>query len=641
MPKKSWTLELGAVLSNDGVRFRVWAPKVASVSLVVTEESKEIRMDPDGNGYFTTFLDNVKPKTRYSYLLNGDQLRPDPVSRSQPEGFHGPSEVINPDEFKWQDQDWKGIPLEEIIIYEIHTGTFTREGTFEAIIAFLNYLTKDLGVTAIELMPVAQFPGERNWGYDGTYFYAPQNSYGGPKGLKRLINACHQKGLAVILDVVYNHLGPEGNYLGDYGPYFTDRYKTPWGPAINFDGSESDEVRRFFIDNALYWVTEYHVDGLRIDAIHGIFDFSARHILFDIREAVHSQAKKLGRQIMVIAESDLNDVRVMNPPSRGGYGLDAQWNDDFHHCLHTLLTKERDGYYQDFGNMNQLGKAFREGFVYSGQYSSFRKRGHGSPSKHLPSTKFIVFSQNHDQVGNRMRGDRLSTLVSFEALKLAAGVVLLSPNIPLLFMGEEYAEEAPFLYFVSHSNQELIETVRKGRREEFVSFGWEGNIPDPESEKTFLESKIHLGLHEHEKHKILFELYRRLIKLRKEIPSLSHLNKKGMEVKTYKEIPALMIRRRYGEDQICSFFNFSERPAGVKILIEKGVWQKVFDSSSNEWEGPGSSLPESIQSDGSEVFLSLEAYGFLLYRRVKEKDPNQFSPMKRRVSGINRSKESS
>jgi maltooligosyltrehalose trehalohydrolase len=616
MAEKTWTLNLGASISNEGVQFKVWAPKASSISVRVVGEFREILMNPEQKGYFTTFVNSLKAGTRYFYLLNSSHRRPDPVSRFQPEGVHGPSEVIDPSEFEWEDHNWRGIPLEEMIIYEIHTGTFTHEGTFGAIIPFLDYLKNDLGVTAIELMPVDQFPGERNWGYDGTYLYAPQNSYGGPQGLKTLINACHQQGLAVILDVVYNHLGPEGNYLGDYGPYFTERYKTPWGPAINFDGPESDEVRRFVVDNALYWVTEYHVDGLRIDAIHGIFDFSARHILFDIREAVHSQAKKLGRQIVVIAESDLNDVRVINPPNRGGYGLDAQWNDDFHHCLHTLLTKERDGYYQDFGNMNQLGKALREGFVYSSQYSSFRKKRHGSSSKHLPPNKFVIFSQNHDQIGNTMKGDRLSTLVPFEALKLAAGIVLLSPNIPLLFMGEEYGEQAPFQYFVSHSVQELVEAVRTGRREEFISFGWEGNIPDPQSERTFFDSKIHLDLHEHGKHKILFELYRTLIKLRKEISSLSHLSKTGIEVEAYEEIPALMIRRRYGEDQICGFFNFSETPKGVKILIEKGDWQKVFDSSSNQWEGPGSSLPESIQSNGSEVYLSLEAYGFVLYRHV-------------------------
>jgi maltooligosyltrehalose trehalohydrolase len=623
-PKRPWTLALGASVSDEGIKFRVWAPTLTSLSLVVVGESKETPMDPEGNGYYTVFLGAARGRKRYFYLLNGKQIRPDPVSRFQPEGVNGPSEVINPYEFKWRDNAWNGTPLEKMIIYEIHTGTFTREGTFEAIVPFLAYLRKDLGVTAIELMPVAQFPGRRNWGYDGTYLYAPQNSYGGPYGLKSLINACHQEGLAVILDVVYNHFGPEGNYLSDYGPYFTDRYKTPWGRAINFDGPESDEVRRFITDNALYWLTEYHFDGLRIDAVHGIFDLSPRHILADIKEEVEGQAKHLGRHIVVIAESDLNDVRIVNPPRKGGYGLDAQWNDDFHHCLHALLTKEQDGYYQDFGDIHQMVKALREGFVYTGQYSSFRRRRHGSASKHLSPSRFVVFSQNHDQVGNRMKGERLSTLVSFEALKLAAGIVLLSPNIPLLFMGEEYGEQAPFQYFVSHTDPALVEAVRRGRREEFAAFKWQGDIPDPQSEETFHHSRIHLDLHRHGKHKALFELYRTLVKYRKEISSLSHLGLVGMEIKTCEEAATLTMRRRYGEDRVFGIFNFSDKPAEALIFVEQGLWQKLLDSSSNRWEGPGSSLPESFPSNGAELPFKVDAFSFVLYRRLNGK--NAISP---------------
>ena len=615
-PEKPWTLDLGANVSDEGVRFRIWAPAAASISLALGGASKHIPMDPEGNGYFTAFLGSPESKIRYFYLLDGGQLRPDPVSRFQPEGVSGPSEVVNIEEFKWQDQTWRGIPLEEAIFYEIHTGTFTCEGTFSAIIPYLDYLKDDLGITAIELMPVGQFPGKRNWGYDGVCLYAPQNSYGGPRGLKELINACHQHGLAIVLDVVYNHLGPEGNYLGDYGPYFTDRYKTPWGRAVNFGGPGSDEVRRFIIDNALYWVTEYHFDGLRIDAVHGIFDFSARHILFDISQAVQRQAKYLGRHIAVIAESDLNDARVINPRSKGGYGLDAQWNDDFHHSLHTLLTKERDGYYQDFGDIHQMAKALREGFVYTGQYSSFRKRRHGNASRHLSPARFVVFSQNHDQVGNRRMGDRLSALVSFEALKLAAGVVLLSANIPLLFMGEEYGEQAPFQYFVSHTDPTLIDAVRKGRKEEFDAFAWQGEMPDPQSEETFFHSKIHLDLHRDEKQKILFELYRTLLRYRKQIPSLSHLSKREMGVEVCKERPLLVMLRRYGKDRVCGIFNFSEKPAESRFPMEKGIWQRVLDSASNEWGGPRSSLPESILSTGLEVPMSLQGHSFALYRQT-------------------------
>jgi maltooligosyltrehalose trehalohydrolase len=618
MSPKSWKLEVGADLSKDGVRFRIWAPSVSSISVRVVGESEGISMEPEERGYFTTFLKGRRSGARYVYRLNEDRERPDPVSRYQPEGVHGPSEVIDPLEFEWEDQAWKGIPIEEMILYEIHTGTFTPEGTFEAIVPFLGYLKNELEVTTIELMPVAQFPGERNWGYDGTYLYAPQNSYGGPMGLKRLVNACHQKGLAVILDVVYNHLGPEGNYLGDYGPYFTNRYKAPWGPAINFDGSGSDEVRKFVIDNALYWVTEYHVDGLRIDAIHGIFDFSAEHILYDIREAVHRQSKKLGRSIAVIAESDLNDVRAINPPSKGGYGLDAQWNDDFHHCVHTLLTGERNGYYQDFGGIQQLANALREGFVYSGQYSSYRKRRHGSSSKHLPASKFVVFSQNHDQVGNRAKGDRLSALVSFEALKLAAGIVLLSPNIPLVFMGEEYGEEAPFQYFVSHSDQALVDAVRKGRKEEFSAFQWEGEVPDPQDVATFLRSKIHLDQRQNGKHKTLFDFYKMLIQLRKEIPLLPPQDKRSIQVKALEQEKAILIKREHGEDRVIGVFNFNNRPIKIETNIEKGNWQKIFGSASEEWDGMGALVPESILSSGSKVIFILDTYAFALYRKERE-----------------------
>ena len=612
---ETWTSDLGARVLSEGVRFRVWAPKVPSVSLII-EGSREILMSPEDRGYFTTVVRGITSGTKYFYRLSEGQLRPDPVSRYQPEGVHGPSEVVNPDEFKWEDQTWKGIPLEEMILYEIHTGAFTQEGTFEAVLSHLDYLKNDLGVSAIELMPVGQFPGERNWGYDGTCLYAPQNSYGGPNGLKGLINECHKKGLAVILDVVYNHFGPEGNYVSDYGPYVTNRYKTPWGSSINFDGPESDEVRKFVVDNALYWVTEYHLDGLRIDAIHGIFDFSAQHILYDIREAVHRQSKRLGRSIVVIAESDFNDVRVINPPSKGGYGLDAQWNDDFHHCLHTLLTGERNGYYEDFGEINQLASALREGFVYSGQYSSYRKRRHGSSSKHLPPSQFIVFSQNHDQVGNRARGDRLTTLVSFEALKLDAAVVLLSPNIPLLFMGEEYGEEAPFQYFVSHSDPELIEAVRRGRKEEFAGFHWGDEIPDPQDPVTFFNSKIDLHHRRSGKHALLLEFYKRLIKMRKETPSLSHLTKKGMKIMTLQGKKALFVERQYERDRTLAIFNFEKEPVEIKPFVREGRWEKSLDSASEEWEGIGSSVQNEIQSDGSELSLRLQPYHFVLYRQL-------------------------
>jgi len=614
----TWTLRLGAAVTDEGVRFTAWAPNVSSVSLVVIGEKEPHRMNAAEGGYYSTFVRGLDPGKRYRYLLNEDRARPDPVSRSQPEGVHGPSEVVDPNAFRWEDQNWKGVPLEEMILYEIHTGTFTPEGTFDAIIPLLDYLKNDLGVTAIELMPVAQFSGGRNWGYDGTYLFAPQNSYGGPWGLKSLVNACHRIGLGVILDVVYNHLGPEGNYLGEYAPYFTDRYRTPWGPALNFDGPMSDEVREFVVDNALYWMTEYHVDGLRIDAVHGIFDFSARHILDEIRDSVHQQARRLKRHMVVIAESDLNDVRVINSPSKGGYGLDAQWNDDFHHCLHTILTGERNGYYQDFGEFGQFVKALQDGFVYSGQYSPYRRRRHGSSSKHLPPSKFVVFSQNHDQVGNRLNGERLSTLVSPEALKLAAGIVLLSPNIPLLFMGEEYGEEAPFQYFVSHSDEGVIDAVRKGRKKEFSAFRWEGDIPDPQDETTFLRSKIHPDLRRDGRHRILFECYRTLIRLRKGSSSFSVHDNRRMDIKAFEKEKTVLIKREGEEDRTLCIFNFNDRPSKVKTAVEKGTWKKVLGSWPEDRGGDVAPAPESILSDGSEVLFDLDPFAFAVYTQAKD-----------------------
>lgn len=482
-----YNVSLGATYLGDGrCRFRVWAPLADSVAVHIVAPRERLEPLARGErGYYYGELEGVEPGNLYLYLLDGRKERPDPASRYQPQGVHGPSQVVDPHAFAWSDSCWFGPAQQELIFYELHVGTFTLEGTFDAMIPHLEGL-RELGVTAVELMPVAQFPGSRNWGYDGVYPFAVQNSYGGPEGLMRLVDACHRCGLAVFLDVVYNHLGPEGNYLGDFGPYFTDRYRTPWGLALNFDGADSDEVRRFFIENALYWLTEFHIDGFRLDAIHAITDKGALPFLEELAAAVHRRAERLGRRVYVIGESDLNDPRVIQPRVVGGYGLDGQWSDDFHHALHSLLTGERSGYYQDFGKLVHLARAFREGYVYTGQYSAYRRRQHGDWPRLCDACQFVVFAQNHDQVGNRARGERLSTLVSFDGLKLAAGMVLLSPFVPLLFMGEEYGETAPFLYFTSHSDPTLVEAVRKGRLEEFAAFGCEDEVPDPQDEATFL-----------------------------------------------------------------------------------------------------------------------------------------------------------
>jgi maltooligosyltrehalose trehalohydrolase len=603
-------------LGQGRCEFVVWAPLLTDVSLKLVEPSQRvISMKADGEGYWRVVVEEVLPGTLYYYELNDRISRPDPGSHYQPRGVHGPSQVIDPTEFSWEDPLWRGISLKDFIVYELHVGTFTREGTFESILPYLNYL-QDLGVTAVELMPVCQFPGVRNWGYDGVYPFAPQNSYGGPNGLKSLVNACHKAGLAVILDVVYNHLGPEGNYLSDFAPYFTKRYKTPWGAAINFDGPYSDGVRRFFIHNALYWITEYRMDALRIDAIHGIFDFSAKHFLHELSEAVQTQAKKLGRHIYVIAESGLNDARVVSPVKEGGYGLDAQWNDDFHHALHALLTGERNGYYQDFGNMRHLEKALREGFVYSGEYSRFRKRRHGNSSKERPAEQFVVFSQNHDQVGNRMQGDRLSQSRSLEELKLAAGAVVLSPYLPLLFMGEEYGETAPFQYFVDHGDPDLIEAVRKGRVEEFASFGWADKVPDPEDEATFLNSKIKIEAHRQGHHRLLLNFYKELIRLRKDLPALSRPIKENAELEIIPE-KGLLTRRWIDHDALFFLYNFGHETLNTRFTLPEGLWYKVLDSAETVWGGNGGVREDRIKARDAELFMSVHPYSFVLYRRSK------------------------
>jgi maltooligosyltrehalose trehalohydrolase len=479
---------------------------------------------------FQAVAPGAMPGQTYSLVIDDAKERPDPVSRSQPQGVHGPSEIIDPESFVWSDQDWKGIDLDQFIIYELHTGTFTREGTFDAVIRKVPYL-KDLGITAIELMPVAEFPGRRNWGYDGVDLFAPHSSYGGSEGLKKLVDACHRAGLAVVLDVVYNHVGPEGNYLGEFGPYFTDHYRTPWGRAINFDGPGSDGVRRFFIDNALYWLTEYHIDALRLDAMHNIYDLGARHVLAELAEQFHEQAVQLGRRAWLIAESDLNDVRVIQPSSVGGYGLDAQWLDEFHHALISLLTNAKRGFLGAFGRLADIQKALSEGFIHDGIYSHYRRRRFGSSSKDLPGDKFVVFIQNHDQIANTNQGMRLPELVSLDQFKLAVTLLLCSPYLPLLFMGEEFADTAPFLYFTSHLDASLARLVTEGRRKEYAEFATSAEFFDPQSPATFERSKITWPLLKDAAHQAIFSFYRELIALRKRWLCLSNCRKDLMTVK--------------------------------------------------------------------------------------------------------------
>ncbi len=611
------SITLGAIPLEDGRgRFRVWAPQADTLEVrLVSPVERLLPLTRGRDGYFYGIGDHVTPGSRYFYRLDGGKERPDPASRFQPEGVHGPSQVVSPD-FPWTDQGWGGLSLINYIIYELHVGAFTPTGTFDAVIDRLPGL-QELGVTALELMPVAQFPGTRNWGYDGVFPYAAQNSYGGPEGLKRLVDACHHRGLAVVLDVVYNHLGPEGNYLWDYGPYFTDRYRTPWGDAVNFDGPHSDEVRRFFMENALYWISDCHIDALRLDGLHAICDNSPQPFLAELARAVQAEAERLDRRVYLMAESDRNDTRLIRAPEVGGFGLDVHWNEDFHHALHVLLTGERQGYYQDFGQLSQLAKAFREGFVYSGQYSPYRQRRHGSASRDLPPSRFVVFAQNHDQVGNRLHGERLSRLLSFEALKLAAGAVILSPFIPLLFMGEEYGETAPFHYFISHLDPALVEAVRRGRREEFAAFAWQGEPPDPQSEETFRGAKLDYGLKEQGKHPVLWEFYHELLRVRRQVRA--GLDPTPGDRAVYQDEPQQVLWVRVGGDgqETALGLNFSGRPATLVFPWPTGRWAKLLDSAEARWGGPGSLTPAIIQAE-PDFNLTLPAQSLILLAHTPE-----------------------
>ncbi len=653
-----------------GCGFTVWAPLLDKVSVEIvkvpsldggsaadaadgqssqdaSKQRKLLPMTQDARGYWHAIAPNLPAGTQYLYQLEGPEGEteswPDPASSFQPEGVHGPSEFVDHSAFAWQDEGWQGIELAEYIIYELHIGTFTPEGTFAAAIARLPDLVS-LGITAIEIMPVAQFPGDRNWGYDGVFPFAVQNSYGGPTGLKQLVNACHQHGLSVVLDVVYNHFGPEGNYTGKYGPYTTDHYRTPWGNAINFDDAYSDGVRYYFIQNVLSWLRDYHIDALRLDAVHAIYDFGARHILQALAEATTHFAKDRPYPAYLIAESDLNDARLVRSIEQGGYQLNAQWSDDFHHALHTRLTGEVIGYYSDFISLETLAAAIKDRFAYAGQYSPFRRREHGGSALDLPSDRFVVCSQNHDQIGNRMMGDRFSTLISFAGQKLAAGLTLLSPYIPLLFMGEEYGENAPFLYFVDHGEKELIEAVRAGRKEEFRAFHSEGTPPDPASAETFKKSTLNwpefygdsLAVepdaednpvadgNSPAQQALLNRFYKRLIQVRRECQIMKASQQP--DILTHHTNDILYYHRtmhptgdQTGKvgDLLC-VMNFGERTREVELPLGNKTWQLKIYSADEEWSTNGSadgstSIPEKLTGSGTDT-VAIASLSIALYQ---------------------------
>ncbi len=605
----------GVIFNQSGeAEIVLWAPLVEKAELIITESRQKILLEKADTGYWKAATMLLKEGDKYHYLLDGMPELPDPASRFQPLGVHGPSEAINLKRFSWSDQSWKNMPVEDYIIYEIHTGTFSSEGTFAGVEAKLDYLCT-LGITAIEIMPVAQFPGTRNWGYDGVFPYAVQHSYGGPFALMQLVNACHRKGLAVILDVVYNHLGPEGNYLPNYGPYLTGKYHTPWGQALNFDDAWSDGVREYFIENALMWYRDFHIDALRLDAVHALRDFSPVHLLKSIRLRINELNQESPKQHHIFVESDLNDPRLINPLEKGGFAMDAQWIDEFHHALRVTAGGERTGYYADFTGVADLAKSLNDAYVYDGQFSPGRLKKFGARAADNPGQQFIVFSQNHDQVGNRLHGERSSKLFSFEMQKLMAATVLVSPFIPLLFMGEEWGALNSFQYFTEHSDTELIESVRRGRQQEFAAFHGKGDLPDPQESAPFEASKLNWKALKSRKHSKMLAFYHKMIHLRRKLPALRLLNRKQLIVNFSPDTSTLSLQRWNGdkkEQTVCCLLNFSPKAQLVK-LPQAHTWNKILDSASPEWNGPAESVAAAqpgtftIQPESMMIFLNQDA----------------------------------
>lgn len=540
--------------------FRVWAPKAKRMEVEVA--GARLAMQRDDGGWWTAEAAQVHHGVDYAYAIDGAQKAlPDPRAPWLPYGVDGPSRVIDHDYFPWSDLDWQPPPLSSAVVYEMHVGTFTPEGTFSSAIERLDHLV-ELGVTHVELLPVNSFPGRHGWGYDGVGLYAPHGPYGGPEGLKGLIDAAHARNLAVIIDVVYNHLGPHGNHLARFGPYFTDRYHTPWGPAVNLDGAGSDEVRRFLIDNALMWLRDYHADALRLDAVHAFFDRSATHFLEALARAVDGLEAHVGRHMALIAESALNDPRVVRPYEAGGLGVDAQWSDDFHHALHAVLTGETSGYYEDFGRVEHLARALEHAFVYEGDYSPSFGRRHGAPTTGLSGHRFLGYLQTHDQVGNRARGERLSQLVDVPRLKIGAALVLTSPFVPMLFQGEEWGAGTPWQYFTDHPDAQLAEAVRQGRRREFAAFGWKPeDVPDPQDPATFRRSQLNWSELGQEPHRALFEWHRELIALRRRMPSLADGRLDRVRVR-FDEAQRWLVVERGPVTVVC---NLGEAPCAVPV----------------------------------------------------------------------------
>jgi maltooligosyltrehalose trehalohydrolase len=554
------------------VKVSVWAPQAISVGLVLGDRRIPLHVS---EGYWQADVDEALLQNGYRFSIDGGDPVPDPRSRWQPDGIHGTSHLpgkLPP----WSAPASVRAPLGDAVIYELHVGTFTPAGTYASAQEKLPHLA-ELGITHVELMPLATFPGRRGWGYDGVDLYAPFPAYGTPAELAAFVQACHAAGLSVLLDVVYNHLGPDGNYLGQYGPYFTDRYRTAWGSAINYDGPHSDPVRRFIIDNALMWLRDYGFDGLRLDAVHAIYSGDAVHVLEELAAAVHSLGDEIGRRFVLIAESDLNDPRLVRPPSRGGLGLDAQWADDFHHAVHRYFTNEAEGYYADFHGLADVATALRDGYVYQGRYSVHRERRHGRPPLGVNPDQLVVFAQNHDQIGNRAQGERLSMLLDTAQLKAVAALTLLSPFVPLLFQGEEWGAKTPFLYFTDHENEELGRLVSEGRSKEFSAFRWQGSVPNPQEIGTFERSRLDWSELSRPPHAELFDWHRRLIRLRRGKAGRSAGRDRNRLAVQYDEKSQWL---RFAHRGVLAMFNFAD--GAQRVPMSRGNWVLALASEPAE-----------------------------------------------------------
>lgn len=572
-------------------KFGVWAPKAETMKLAWRDQV--LPMDgPNERGWWTLMVQEAECGDRYAYLLNEEETPiPDPRSMRQQDGVHGASELYDHSKFEWTDKLWRGSPKTGAIIYELHIGTFSKEGTFDGAIPRLQYLA-DIGITHVEVMPVAAWAGHQGWGYDSVALFATHEAYGGPDGFKRFVNACHAVGLSVILDVVYNHFGPVGNYTTKFGPYLNEDRKTPWGDAVNLDGSGSDEVRRFFVDNVLMWLKDYHCDGLRFDAVHAFLDLSAVHFLEQISVEVERLSATLGKEYMLIAESDLNDPRIVRSREANGYGMDAQWSDDFHHALFAVLYAPKDGeggYYSDFGSLDDLRKSLQQAYVYDGRYSTHRKRKHGRPVDGLTAHHFVHFDQNHDQVGNRAKGERLEHLVGMDAAKVSIGLLLMAPYVPMLFMGEEWATSSPFMYFADHEDEEMRKAVAAGRKQEFAAFGFGDDVPDPEDPATYEASKLNWDEQADGKHAEMLEWVKALIKQRRSTIALNDGDLNHIVVASHEDERILVLER----DEVRVLANFGDQPYRFSLLpgeVLKLVSREGVGTQDAEIEVPGMTL---------------------------------------------------